>query len=359
MNRKCLTYASYVVLFFSLLVGASLSHVSSVSAQQTRQSPAPQATAPAENVKLSGAAFRNNEPVGAGIAVEAIYGTGRSTAATDASSRYFFDLPAASLTVGEGITFLVQGSPVPQVYVVPQSGGIASMDLFAVFSAAPSAASPQGQPAAAPVQNPPPMAPTPVLAAPTGLMDAYGPAGASQPPSVQLRPVEDVIYRNGQGILEVVINNPLINQRAIVVDLTISAPSNLTISGQDFAGSLAAGEARTPFIISPGQSRTIIVNVGGKIAGDYLVQSVATYWPQGYPQLNQNQSLQHQFRVDFQSQPPTPNPALSEGDANRAGEEGGRPGACSIGGAPVRGDMTLMGVGFMALLGMVGLRRRV
>ena len=371
MKSRKLLYSVFGFLMLVAFLGISYSSTAPVAAQDA--TPTPSAAAPAADVVISGVAFRDNTPVGSGIAVVARFGSGTETAATDAAGRYSLTLTAGSLTSGETVTFVVQGIAAPQTYVVTDTGGAVGLDIY--FVSAPGDTPAGAVPTSAPAPAAPTAIPTPVLPAPTGLMDAFGSAGVSQPPSVQLRPVEDVIYRNGQGIIEVVMNNPLINQRAMVVDLSISAPANLVISGQDFAGSLAAGEARTPFRVAPGQSRTIIINITSDIAGNYLVHALATYWPEDYPQFNQTQSFQHQFKVDFQSQRPTPNPALDEGAANAAGEAGGggvggnvggvdgsgsgsvSAGGCTVGTAPLGGDAILFSVALLGMVGLIGFRR--
>jgi hypothetical protein len=60
-------------------------------------------------------------------------------------------------------------------------------------------------------------------------------------PSVTLRPVTDVIEANQDGIVELFMNNPSLNDVTLNVDARISVPSGIHVYGQSFGEAAGAG----------------------------------------------------------------------------------------------------------------------
>ena len=366
VTRNGKTSAIFTILILGLTL-ALLSHAGTVQAAPTGQE-----SNPGNPVLIQGTVLIDDAPAPAGTAVTAVFTSGRETATTNADGTFQIPIQANRLQVTENITFIVGAVPAPQFQIVPANGGVLATTL-SIISAVPSD---NPAPTAAPVGTqipptdvPPPTAvalptpvPTPVQAPPVSMLDAYGPAGIGQAPSVRIRPVEDTIYRNANGIIEVSMGNPALNTRNLVVDMSVRAPANLVVSSADFASSSTAGEASALFQVAPGQSRTVIINLSSKIAGTYLVHALVTYWPQGYREFNQHQSFQHSFRVDFSSEAPADNPALNENVEREPNTPA--PGGCNLALGPEHlalkaggGDAALPALGLLSMVGFLGYRK--
>lgn len=78
-------------------------------------------------------------------------------------------------------------------------------------------------------------------------------------PEVRLRPVNDVIEAQQDGIVELFMRNPSLNDVTLHVDASVSVPSGIHVYGEGFAQSVGAGTAAGTFDVPPGTARTIIV----------------------------------------------------------------------------------------------------
>jgi hypothetical protein len=101
-------------------------------------------------------------------------------------------------------------------------------------------------------------------------------------PSVTLRPVTEVIEANQDGIVELFMNNPSLNDVTLNVDARISVPSGIHVFGESFGQGSGAGVVAGTFSVPPGTSRTIIVTIkADKTAriGSHTLQFTGLYWP--------------------------------------------------------------------------------
>jgi hypothetical protein len=60
-------------------------------------------------------------------------------------------------------------------------------------------------------------------------------------PTVFLRPVNDVVTRGQDGLVELYVDNPSLNEVTLNVDARISVPSGIQVYGQGFGQADAAG----------------------------------------------------------------------------------------------------------------------
>jgi hypothetical protein len=101
-------------------------------------------------------------------------------------------------------------------------------------------------------------------------------------PSVTLRPVTDVIETNQDGIVELFMNNPSLNEVTLNVDARVSVPSGIHVYGQSFGQGAGAGVVAGTFSVPPGTSRTIILVIkADKSAriGSHSLMFTGLYWP--------------------------------------------------------------------------------
>ncbi|MBU4220914.1 MAG: hypothetical protein KKA10_04705, partial [Euryarchaeota archaeon] len=119
----------------------------------------------------------------------------------------------------------------------------------------------------------------PTTAAPTAVAT---PGAFRVGPSVTLRPVIEVIETNQDGIVELFMNNPSLNDVTLNVDARVSVPSGIHVYGQSFGQGAGAGVVVGTFSVPPGTSRTIILVIkADKSAriGSHTIMFTGLYWP--------------------------------------------------------------------------------
>ena len=133
-------------------------------------------------------------------------------------------------------------------------------------------------------------------------------------PTVALRPVVDVIEKGQDGIVELYINNPSLNDVVLGMEAHVSVPSGLHIYSEQYAWATAAGVAYAPFIeIPPGTVRTISLHVkadeNARI-GSHTLHFSGLYYPGDNKDLYNPISLTYPVTVKEASEEiPTPAPA--------------------------------------------------
>ncbi len=165
-------------------------------------------------------------------------------------------------------------------------------------------------------------------AAPTAVATTVPPTPAAPGkfrvgPSVTLRPVTDVIETNQDGIAELFMNNPSLNDVTLNVDARISVPSGIHVYGQSFGEAAGAGVVAGTFSVPSGTSRTIIVVIkADKSAriGSHTLQFTGLYWPGDNKDAFQPLSLTYSVTVKEASKNPESS-ALSNPNAVPAGAE--------------------------------------
>ncbi len=149
----------------------------------------------------------------------------------------------------------------------------------AATTAAPTVAATTAAPTAAPTVAATTAAPTVVA---TPVPTAAAPGKFRVGPKVTLRPVVDVIETNQDGIVELFMNNPSLNDVTLNVDASVSVPSGIHVYGESFGQAAGAGVVAGTFSVPPGTSRTIIVVIkADKSAriGSHTLSFTALYWP--------------------------------------------------------------------------------
>lgn len=124
-------------------------------------------------------------------------------------------------------------------------------------------------------------------------------------PTVTLRPVNDVIDKSQDGLVELYMNNPSVNDVTLTADVQISVPSGIHVYGEGFGYGGAAGTVAGKFEVPPGTVRTIHINIKSEKTGDFTVHFTGLYWPGDDKDAFQQISLTHPLRVNE----PSINPA--------------------------------------------------
>ena len=115
--------------------------------------------------------------------------------------------------------------------------------------------SPTPTPSPTPEVTPSPATSTPTTPAPSEEKFRVG-------PTVVLRPVVDVIKKGQDGIVELYMDNPSLNDVVLHLEAHVMVPAGLHIYSEQYAWATAAGVAYAPaFEIPPGTARTISIHV--------------------------------------------------------------------------------------------------
>lgn len=260
-------------------------------------------------------------------------------------------------TPGVTVTFTVAGLLAAET-AITEIGGSSILNLTARSA---------GQGVDAPATPTPVPAPTNTVLPPTS---ASVQSAFRVGPTVRLRPVNDVVDQDQDGVVEILFRNPALNDTTMMVDLTVSIPSGIHIYGEGFATGSAAGAASGSFRVQPSQSTTVYLNIKSEKTGRFIVHFSGAYWPEGNKDLFNPVSLTHPFVVDepspdpFSEEPTNPSqvsvapatavPApMQQGDRDPSVSCSLSPDGAGSNGA---GDLALLG---LPLLGLTGpLRRR-
>ncbi len=132
-------------------------------------------------------------------------------------------------------------------------------------------------------------------------------------PTVVLRPVVDVIEKGQEGIVELYMDNPSLNDVVLHLEAHVMVPAGLHIYSEQYAWATAAGVAYAPaFEIPPGTARTISIHVkadeNARI-GSYTLHFSGLYYPGNNKDLYNPISLTYPLEVKEPSdmeETPTP-----------------------------------------------------
>lgn len=123
-------------------------------------------------------------------------------------------------------------------------------------------------------------------------------------PTVRIRPLNDEITKYQDGLVELYMDNPSLNDVTLTVDARISVPSGIHVYGQSFGEAGAAGMVYGKFEVPPGSARTINIVIKAEKIGDFSAQFSGLYWPGDNKDAYQPISLTHPFKVTAPSRDP-------------------------------------------------------
>lgn len=116
-------------------------------------------------------------------------------------------------------------------------------------------------------------------------------------PDVFLRPVNDIITSKEDGLVELYIDNPSLNDVTLNVDARISVPSGIHVYGEGFGQAGGAGTVYGTFSVPPGTARTIYINIKGEKLGNFTVNFFGYYWLEDDKDNYNKLSLNHSFTI--------------------------------------------------------------
>ena len=137
-------------------------------------------------------------------------------------------------------------------------------------------------------------------------------------PTVTLRPVNDVIDKSQDGLVELYMNNPSVNDVTLTADVQISVPSGIHVYGEGFGYGGAAGTVAGKFEVPPGTVRTIHINIKSEKTGDFMVHFTGLYWPGDDKDAFQQISLTHPLTVNEPSVNPNDPKPINEPNPNES-----------------------------------------
>lgn len=138
-------------------------------------------------------------------------------------------------------------------------------------------------------------------------------------PSITLRPVTDVIGANQDGIVELFMNNPSLNDVTLNVDARVSVPSGIHVYGESFGQAGGAGVVAGTFNVPQGTSRIITVVIkADKSAriGSHTIQFSGLYYPGDNKDAYNPLSLTYSVTVKEPSNKPEEPPKEAQAAAN-------------------------------------------
>ena len=148
--------------------------------------------------------------------------------------------------------------------------------------------------------------------------------------TVRIRPLNDEIKKDQDGMVELYMDNPSVNDVRLTVDARISVPSGIHVYGQGFGQAAAAGMVYGVFEVPPGSARTINIVIKAEKLGDFSAQFTGTYYPEDNKDAYQPISLTHPFKVlEASADPNDPGTASETGKEAKPTEKS--PGISAIG----------------------------
>lgn len=98
-------------------------------------------------------------------------------------------------------------------------------------------------------------------------------------PTVRIRPLSDVINKSSDGLIEIYLENPGINDVSLTAEIHITVPPGIDVYGQGFGEAQAAGVLYAQMSIPPGTVRTAYINIKAEKTGNFYGQLSGTYYP--------------------------------------------------------------------------------
>jgi hypothetical protein len=129
-------------------------------------------------------------------------------------------------------------------------------------------------------------------------------------PTVRIRPLSDVINKSSDGLIEIYMENPGVNDVPLTAEIHITVPSGIDIYGQGFGDAQAAGVLYAKMAVPPGTVRTAYINIKAEKTGNFYAQLSGTYYPGENKDNYQPLSFTYPFSV-YEISPDPKEPILT------------------------------------------------
>ena len=126
-------------------------------------------------------------------------------------------------------------------------------------------------------------------------------------PTVRIRPLSDVINKSSDGLIEIYLENPGVNDIPLTAEIHITVPSGIDVYGQGFGDAQAAGVLYAKMVVPPGSVRTAYITIKAEKTGNFYAQLSGTY----YPGENKDKYQPLSFTYPFIVYEPSPDPKRS------------------------------------------------
>ncbi len=123
-------------------------------------------------------------------------------------------------------------------------------------------------------------------------------------PTVTLRPINSVINKSQDGLVELCMNNPSMNNATLIVDMQFGMPSGVFVHGEDLNYDLIEETVDGKFEILPGTDQMIEIIVETKEAGDVTIHFAGVYYSNSNGDVMQELSMTHTFTVEPEHKSP-------------------------------------------------------
>ncbi len=131
-------------------------------------------------------------------------------------------------------------------------------------------------------------------------------------PMVVLRPVVDIIEKGQDGVVELYMDNPTLNDVVLHVEAHITVPAGIHVYSEQYAWATAAGVAYGLFEVPPGAAETISIHIKADETariGQYTLHFSGLYYPGNNKDIYNPISLAYPVTVKEASmKAPTPTP---------------------------------------------------
>lgn len=116
-------------------------------------------------------------------------------------------------------------------------------------------------------------------------------------PTVRIRPLNDVINKSADGIVEMYFENSNVNDVPLTAEIHITVPSGIHVYGQGFGEAQVAGVLYAKMEVPPGTVRTAYVNIKSEKTGNFYAQLSGIYYPGENKDKYQPLSFTYPFSV--------------------------------------------------------------
>jgi hypothetical protein len=168
---------------------------------------------------------------------------------------------------------------------------------------------------------------------------------------------DPVIEQGSPGDVSATLVSDIQNNCDLVVQLTLTIPSGMTISGSSDVSSGGGGVVTNTLTLQPGESQSLSANVYSSILGEQPVTSQITYYPSGHPDMAReidgqtlNFDVQEEYMPEGSNQTSANNTSNNEESTPVSTPDGPLSGITTL-----QWLLGIVSVTVVGLLGLVGL----